>query len=358
MIDTHSLHFLKSRATLLDFAVIAAVVATALTVGLIAASFIGILLAILLFVREQIGGAVVRRKLFGNENFSKRVRTQEEMEILVARGDAAVICELQGSLFFGTTNQLYTALEQDLKTRRYLILDLRRVQTVDVTAAHMLEQIADMLGERDGCLIFSQIPQQLPSGRDIRQYLDEVGLIKPGGAVKVFDEIDQAQEWVEDQIIAQAALELAAETTLALHDIELFRNRKAQTLAALEQCLEQRHYAAGQRIFARGDTGDELFLIRRGAVRILLPVNESLSHHLGTFGRGAFFGEMAFLDGAPRSADAVAFSDVELYVLSRRTFDQFAEEHKKLALGLMEGIASVLASRLRYTNAELRALET
>lgn len=357
MIDRQSFHYLRSRATLLDFAVILAVVVTALTVGLIAASGVGILLAIMLFLREQIGGAVVRRKLPGNQNFSKRVRTQEEMEILVARGNCAVTCELQGSLFFGTTNQLYTALEPELKTRRYLVLDLRRVQTVDVTAAHMLELVRDMLAERDGCLILAHIPQKLPSGRDIRQYLDEVGLVRANGPVKVFDEIDQAQEWVEDRIIAEAALELVAETALALADIELFRGRKAQTLAALEQCMEQRHYAAGERIFARGDTGDELFLIRRGAVRILLPLGEKQTHHLGTFGRGAFFGEMAFLDGEPRSADAVAFSDVDLFVLSRQVFDKFAEEHKKVALALMEGIASVLASRLRYTNAELRALE-
>lgn len=357
MIDKNSLHFLKSRATLLDFAVIAAVILTALFVGLIAASGVGILLAILLFVREQIGGMVVRRKLYGNQNFSKRVRTQPEMEILVARGDRVAICELQGSLFFGTANQLYAALEPELKTRDYLILDLRRVQTVDVTAAHMLEQVRDMLTERGGCLIFSQIPQKLPTGRDIRKYLDEVGLLRDGDAVKVFAEIDQAQEWVEDRIIAAAALELVAETTLGLPDLELFKNRKAQTLAALEQHMAQRSFRAGEKIFARGDTGDEIFLIRRGAVRILLPVSDTLSHHLGTFGRGAFFGEMAFLDGEPRSADAVAFSDVELYVLSRAVFDKFAEEHKKVALGLMEGIASVLASRLRYTNAELRALE-
>jgi sulfate permease, SulP family len=121
--------------------------------------------------------------------------------------------------------------------------------------------------------------------------------------------------------------------------------------------MERRSYRAGERIFARGDVGDELFLIRRGAVRIVLPINERQSHHLGTFGRGAFFGEMAFLDGEVRSADAVAFTDVDLYALSRKTFDALAEEHKRLGLGLMEGLASVLASRLRYTNAELRALE-
>jgi SulP family sulfate permease len=357
MIDRNSFHFLKSRATLLDFAVIAAVVLTALTVGLIPASAVGILLAVILFIREQIGGAVVRRKIACDQHFSKRVRTHEEMEILTAHGQQAVICELQGSLFFGTTNQLYSHLDPELKTRRYLILDMRRVQTVDVTAAHMLEQVKDMLAERGGFLIFANIPPKLPSGLDIQAYLREVGLLEEVEHVKVFGEVDAALEWVEDALIAAAALDLVAETALGLAEIELFHGRKAETLVALEAHMQTLSFKAGERIFARGDTGDELFLIRRGAVRILLPINERLTHHIGTFGRGAFFGEMAFLDGAVRSADAVAFNDVELYVLSRQVFDKFAEEHKKVALALMEGIASVLASRLRYTTAELRALE-
>jgi SulP family sulfate permease len=357
MIDRHSFQFLRQRSTVLDFVVIAAVIATALTVSLIAASGVGIVLAIMLFVREQIGGSVVRRKLAGSETFSKRVRTHEEMEILLERGDRAVVVELQGSLFFGTANQLYTALEPELKLRDYIILDMRRVQTVDVTAAHMLDQVKDMLAERHGFLILSQLPTNLPSGRDIEQYFGQVGLVRPESPVRVFAELDDALEWVEDRVIEAAALEKSEETPLDLHEIELFKQRKAQTLTALEQRMERRSYRAGERIFARGDAGDELFLIRRGAVRIILPISDRQSHHLGTFGRGAFFGEMAFLDGEPRSADAVAFTDVDLYVLSRKTFDVLAEEHKKLALGLMEGLASVLASRLRYTNAELRALE-
>lgn len=358
MLDRHSLHFLKSRSTLLDFAVIATVVGTALMVGLIAASLTGVVLAILLFVREQIGGAVLRRRLLGNQHFSKRVRSQAEMEILAARGDCTAVCELQGALFFGTTNQLLTALEPELKSRRFLILDFRRVQTVDVTAAHMLEQVKDILSERRGCLIFTQIPQQLPSGRNIRQYLGEVGLIGDDGTVKVFGEIDEALEWAEDQVIAEAAMVAPGEKVLDLHELDVFRNRKPETLHQLEQRMEKRSVRAGEKIFARGDRGDELFLIRRGAVRIVLPISETQTHHLGTFGRGSFFGEMSFLDGATRSADAIAFTDTELYALSRQTFDQFAEEHRKTGLALMEGLASVLSSRLRYTNTELRALET
>jgi SulP family sulfate permease len=176
--------------------------------------------------------------------------------------------------------------------------------------------------------------------------------------VKVFPTQDDALEWVEDRIIHDAALLKDEEIALELHEVEIFAGRKQETLAALEQCMEKRHVAAGEKIFSRGESGDELFLIRRGAVRIILPLSDRQSHHLGTFGRGAFFGEMAFLDGDPRSANAVAFTDCELYVLSRHAFDKLADEHKKLGLRLMEGIASVLASRLRYTNAELRVLES
>lgn len=357
MIDRHSLTFLKSRSTVFDFAVILAVVATALTVSLIAASGVGIVLAVILFIREQIRGRVVRRKVYCHENFSKCIRPHSEMEILTERGDRAVVFELQGSLFFGTADQLYSALEPELKRRDYVILDMRRVQTVDITVVHILDQVKDILAERGGFLLLSQIPRSLPSGRDMERYFDQVGLVRPESPVRVFAEVDEALEWVEDRLLAEAFCPLDEQAALGLHELELFAGRKAETLAALEQAMERRAVKAGERIFARGDTGDELFLIRRGAVRIVLPIGESQWRHLGTFGRGAFFGEMAFLDGAPRSADAVAFVDTELYVLSRRTFDRIADEHKKVAVKLLEGIASVLASRLRYTDAELRALE-
>ncbi len=301
---------------------------------------------------------MVRRKGYGNQTFSKRVRLHREMAILEKHGNAAVIFELQGSLFFGTTDQLYSDLEPELKTRRYVILDMRRVQSVDVTAAHMLEQVKNMLAERQSFLIFSRLPSHLPSGKDMQQYFDTVGLVRTQSQVKVFGDLDEAVEWVEDRIIAEATLQHEDENLLDLHEIELFKGRKEETMEALEACMEKRRVKMDERIFTCGETGDELFLIRRGAVRIMLPLNNRQSIHLSTFGRGNFFGEMAFLDGARRSADAIAHNDVELYVLPRKTFDKLANEHKMVAINLLEGIASALAARLRYANAEMRALET
>lgn len=357
MIDLHSLNFLKARSTILDFAVIAAVVLTALTVSLIAASGVGIVLAVVLFVREEISGNIVRRKSYGNQMFSKQIRVEEEMKILEQRGDQSVIFELQGSLFFGTADQLYSVLEPELKKRKFVILDMHRVHGVDITAIHTLDQVKDMLSENHGYLLFSHIPKNLPSGKDMQRYFDQVGLVRAESPVRVFEELDDAIEWVEDRILEEAALQRSEQKPLELAEFGFFKGRKEQTLAALEGCMEKRAVKAGEKIFARGDTGDELFLIRRGEIRIMLPLNGTQSHHLSTFGQGNFFGEMAFLDGAPRSADAIAFSDAELYVLPRKTFDKIAEEHKKIAIKLLESLASTLSARLRYANAEMRALE-
>ena len=357
MIDFRSLHLLRSRATALDFLVIVTVVVAAETVGLIAASAVGMGLAILLFVGQKMGGSPVLRKAYGNHMFSKQMRLPEEMAILEQRGDRSVICELQGSLFFGTADQLYSELEPEVKTRTYVILDMRRVQSVDFTAAHLLEQVEDMLSERKGFLIFSRVPANVPSGQDMQRYFDLMGLARSERHVRTFAELDDALEWVENRILAEERVERAEVAPLELREIALFQGRKEETLAALESSMEKRSFTARQRIFGVGECGDELFLIRQGSVRVVLPLAGQRSHHLATFGRGDFFGEMSFLDGEPRSADAIASTDVELYVLSRARFDALTGEHKRLALNLMEGLARVLAHRLRHTDREVRALE-
>ena len=129
-------------------------------------------------------------------------------------------------------------------------------------------------------------------------------------------------------------------------------------MAAFESCTERKSYKAGEKIFLHGEQGDELFLIRRGFVRVLMPLSgDKTGHHLATFGRGDFFGEMSFLDHAPRSADAVAYTDTELYVITRKRFVELTVQHRMLALNMMEGIATALATRLRRTDVELRSYQ-
>ena len=137
MIDREPLHFVKTRTRFLDFLVVVTVIVVAITVGLIAASAVGVGLAMVLFVREQIGGVVVRNKMDLGETSSTWHRPERELSILAGLESKAVIFELQGPLFFGNTYQLYGDIEQEILSHRYVIIDLRRVQSIDVTAAQL-----------------------------------------------------------------------------------------------------------------------------------------------------------------------------------------------------------------------------
>jgi SulP family sulfate permease len=358
MVDPHIFHLLRQKSTIFDFAVVAAVVVTAVAADLITAAGVGLGLAILLFLREQILGNVVRRRLSGANTFSKKQRLPEEMAALERYGDRTAVYELQGSLFFGTTDQLFTELESDLKAKTYVILDLRRVQSVDFTATHLLEQMEAQLSERSGLLIFSHLPPNLPTGQDLQRYFDQVGLVKPTRNVRVFEELDSALEWTEDRILEREGLLLAGDQApLALHEIHLFTKMDGDALAAIATCAEERSYDAGQKIFQRGDEGDEIYLIRRGTVRIVIPLAGGRHHHLATFGRGDFFGDMAFIDRAVRSAEAVAAAPTEVYAISRSRYDAVAIGHPLLDKKVFWRLCKSLALRLRQTDAELRALE-
>jgi len=91
-------------------------------------------------------------------------------------------------------------------------------------------------------------------------------------------------------------------------------------------------------------------------VRISLAI-EGKGLHVASFGRGDFFGEIAFLDGGQRSADATAETDAELFVISRRRFDAVAAVHPRLAQAMFGTIAQRLALRLRLADAEIITLE-
>ncbi|MBE2259611.1 MAG: SLC26A/SulP transporter family protein [Candidatus Accumulibacter sp.] len=358
MIDRHSVHLLESPWTRLDFFVVAAVVAVALGYSLIAASGAGIVLAMLLFIREQLSSTVIRHKAEGGNRFSKRLRLSREMEVLEKEGAQSVIFELQGSLFFGTKSQLYAALERELETRKYVVLDMRRVQSVDVTAVHLLEQVRDSLIERDAYLIFSNLSHALPNGRNIGELFDQMELTTLTEHVKVFPELDDAVEWIEEQILGENLAQEAEVTALELADIELFKDHKEETLIDLEACLARRSVEKDGKVYSFGDPGNELFLIRKGAVRITLPSGDGVpAHHALTYGRGDFFGGMAFLSQMTRFNDATALEDTELYVLQREQFEKLREEHKRLACHLVEAVAKVLALRLRYSDKELMAMQ-
>ncbi len=358
MFDWKSLALARQRATVFDFGVVASVIAVAVFVDLIAASMVGVFLSILLFIRDQVKGRVIHRKVYGDEVSSRRKRLPAQLEILKRLGHEVVAAELQGDLFFGTTDQLLTELEPDLAHCRYLILDLRRIESIDFTGVHLLQQIEARIHEHGGRLLYSNLPRALPSGIAGRDYFTDVGLVSSPKSKRLFVQLTDAIEWAEDALLASEGCgEEGEEEPVNLSEIEFLKGRKATTMLELEQAVESRHYHAGQSIFGQGDTSDELFLVRRGRIRISLFAGPGEAYHVATFGRGDFFGDMAFLDSGIRSANAVAETPADVYAITRSRFDALAEKHPRLGQQFLGGLARALALRLRQADGEIRALE-
>lgn len=381
MIDREPLRLIESRATVLDLVVVLAVIFAAIKFDLIVATLVGIGLVVLLFLREQIGGSVIHHKVYANQISSTWHRPEDERHILQQKGDQAVIFELRGSLFFGTAQKLFAHIEPELATRKYLILDFRRVLSMDVTAAQMLRNVRSILDERGGRLLLSSLAERLPNGRNLREFLEQTGVLEshlylpapsaptvaPGETAQAppprshlqspsvlrFNELNDALEWVEDHLLGDLEDDTDDQPLMQLQEMELFQKRRDETLQDLEGRMTQRHFPAGSTIYARGEAGNEVYWIRRGAVRIFAPLGAGRMRHVASFGRGDFFGSLSFLDSHPRDNEAVALTDTTVYALSREQFLLLADDHKKLTLNLVTAMARSLALRLRHAESEL-----
>lgn len=357
MIDREMFHLLLQKSTLLDFMVIFLVVVTAVAADLMSAAGVGVGFAILLFLREQIRSSVVRRTLFGNETFSKKRRLPDAMAILERDGKQTVVIELQGPLFFGTADQLLSEIRPLIAGCKYIILHMKRVSSLDFTAAHRLEQVEVQLADQEGQLILADLPRSMSSGMSFQDYLSQVGLLG-GGGIRLFDELDSALAWAEDRTIQAADIAVpSAEELLDLSQVHILTGLSPDDITMLRPCVTERSFKSGEKIFSRGNEEDELFLIRRGTVKIMLPLKDDRHHHIVTFGRGDFFGDMSFLDNAPRSADAVVEDDCDLYVISRADFNLKVDETHQITEKFFTGLCTTMADRLRQANLEIRALQ-
>lgn len=139
----------------------------------------------------------------------------------------------------------------------------------------------------------------------------------------------------------------------ALAACRLFAGLDERTLDLLTAALRSRRYRRDEVIFHVDDPGDSLFVVVNGSVKITLSADDGTEPAiLTTIGRGGFFGELALLDGAPRSATAVAMDPVEALVLHRDAFGRLVDSEP----GLRRTLLATLAGEIRRLTAQVEDL--
>lgn len=132
----------------------------------------------------------------------------------------------------------------------------------------------------------------------------------------------------------------------ALSAVPLFQSLEEKEIEKLAQLLEEVSYRGGETVFHQNDAGDAMYIVRDGAVRIWTRDQDVHEVTLAVLDPGQFFGELAVLDGSPRSATATSSQDTVVYRLSQKDFHAFMLAHPSVALTMIREIGA----RLRQTN--------
>jgi CRP/FNR family cyclic AMP-dependent transcriptional regulator len=137
-----------------------------------------------------------------------------------------------------------------------------------------------------------------------------------------------------------------------LRNHSLFGQLPPAALEHLGSYMKRRTLPRGAAIFAKGDPGNGLMGVLAGAVKISVPSADGRDIVLNIIHEGEIFGEIALLDGHPRTADATAMTDCELMLIERRDFIPFLRSQPDLTIKIIE----TLCARLRQTSEQVQDL--
>lgn len=130
-----------------------------------------------------------------------------------------------------------------------------------------------------------------------------------------------------------------------LKKVPLFASLAERDLQNLASLLRWKSLEKGEVLFRKGDEGTALYVIMQGRIKISLS-RRTEKMTIAILGQGEFLGEMALLDGQPRSADALALEDTHLYALNRQDFLPFLINNENA----VRAILYALSMRLRKTD--------
>jgi CRP-like cAMP-binding protein len=132
-----------------------------------------------------------------------------------------------------------------------------------------------------------------------------------------------------------------------LRNVPLFSRCTGRELRIVARHAEAIHLPAGSVLFEEGDTGDAFYVVLEGTA----DVRRGSGRRLNSVGPGGWFGELALLDAAPRSASVVATSDLEVAVLGARIFRTLLRELPTISERLLAALAGELRDARRTSEA-------
>ncbi|MCW1922145.1 glutaminase A [Luteolibacter arcticus] len=303
-------------------------------------------LALHMFNPSAVPQPALRRSYNASQVNSRRRLPAPVFKALRSYGDRIRVMELQGPLLFSTFEPVIRELVKQAAYCQHVILNFANVFSVDGVSLRMLREVRQQLDDTGVRLLCCH------AGRHGKA-LEVAGL----GEDALFPSEDAALEACEDAVLEKVMPHHTPDVPpVALSKCSLFSTCDEDELQLLEERMEHRSFATGETIIHTGGTADELFVLSDGTVEVRLLLGNNRYQRLDVFSAGMSFGELAFLDGSPRSADVVTTAPVTCRVIRRSLFDVLGREHPALKAKILHQFALLLCERLRQANIEISAL--
>ncbi|MDO9145822.1 MAG: SulP family inorganic anion transporter [Rhodoferax sp.] len=312
--------------------------------GFVAAVGMGCLLAMLMFI-SAMNRSLIRGRFSALERPSRRIYGPAQARLLQLERQRVVLIELEGALFFGSAERLGIAASALAPDCRCLVLDLSQVSMIDASGAMLLQQLSAQLEHRGVSLLLAGVSADNDRGKRLRNFGCFRASLPGGGRADWWPDADRAIEAAEQMLLSAAGID-ASQTVVPLADASLMRSLSADQFARVRQHMQAHSLRAGEILFHQGDPGDRLYVLTQGSISII-GGKGPVRPRFVSFSPGIMIGEISMLDGAGRSADAIADTDAVVWSLTRDSFDALALADPLLGERLTRNIAIHLADRLR-----------
>lgn len=137
-----------------------------------------------------------------------------------------------------------------------------------------------------------------------------------------------------------------------LKNVPIFSELNERALELIQQKSRTRKLRRGVILLSEGETGESLYIIRSGKVKIFVSDDEGNEMTLFVEGPGSYIGEISLLDGAPRTASAVSIEKTEVISISRKDFMDVITENPEIAFNII----NALTKKMRRATESIRSL--
>ncbi|MBF0430165.1 MAG: SLC26A/SulP transporter family protein [Fibrobacteria bacterium] len=327
-----------------------AVVTVLLVFGIFPALGAGVALAISWFVLRM-GKSVIRSDLTMGEVRSNTIRQDRENQALDRAEHRIHSLELEGSIFFGTADQIGAYVEDLFKKDvDFIIFEFTRVREIDSTGAKLIIQIMQKYQKQNGEFYLAGLRTE----KQFFRHRELLGLLsEKDKKAWVYPDLNIALAVAEDRLLDRMLESNRYSTLLELPQVDALSTLNSGQIENLVPYLELIEYTSGNTVFTKDSPGDSVYFIVRGRARIFLPQPEGDSIRLATLCTGSCFGEMALIDGKERSADIVAVGTLKCYCLSLEALNKINQDHPDIGFSILKGLSKELSNRLRFYNRKI-----